>query len=209
MQHAPSFADVQNVKRHAKTLKATHPELPHGKRLDLAAADLLGVRSYHELSRRFKAVIDQHLEIPEGLNVVAYCRYCHFRFAPELKEDQLEHREFHERIMEAEERCGFRPMTAVQRDLQRLKGYDLVDRAAALEERVEGAILLLRAWFDSSFANAIDAGQWRKHPSFEQFAAMMNPYVEERYPELAPVLAQRFGRISGVIPLGQNYWPLK
>ena len=209
MQHAPSFADVQNVKRHAKTLKATHPELPHGKRLDLAAADLLGVRNYHELSRRFKAVIDQHLEIPEGLNVVAYCRYCHFRFAPELKEDQLEHREFHERIMEAEESCGFRPMTAVQRDLQRLKGYDLVHRAATLEERVEGAILLLRALFDRSFANAIDAGLWRKHPSFEQFAAMMNPYVEERYPDLAPVMAQRFGRIPGVIPLGQNYWPLK
>lgn len=209
MQHAPSFADVQNVNRHAKTLKPTRPELPHGKRLDLAAADLLGVRNYHELRRRFKAVIDQHLEIPEGLNVVAYCRYCYFRFAPELKEDQLEHREFHERIMEAEERCGFRPMTAVQRDLRRLKGYDLVHRAATLEERVEGAILLLRAWFDRSFANAIDAGQWRKHPSFEQFAAMMNPYVEEHYPELAPVLAQRFGRISGVIPLGQNYWPLK
>lgn len=209
MQHAPSFADVQNVKRHAKTLKATHPELPHGKRLDLAAADLLGVRNYHELSRRFKAVIDQHLEIPEGLNVVAYCRYCHYRFAPELKEDQLEHREFHERIMEAEESCGFRPMTAVQRDLQRLKGYDLVHRAATLEERVEGAILLLRALFDRSFANAIDAGLWRKHPSFEQFAAMMNPYVEERYPDLAPVMAQRFGRIPGVIPLGQNYWPLK
>lgn len=209
MQHAPSFADVQNVKRHAKTLKATHPELPHGKRLDLAAADLLGVRNYHELSRRFKAVIDQHLEIPEGLNVVAYCRYCHFRFAPELKEDQLEHREFHERIMEAEESCGFRPMIAVQRDLQRLKGYDLVHRAATLEERVEGAILLLRALFDRSFANAIDAGLWRKHPSFEQFAAMMNPYVEERYPDLAPVMAQRFGRIPGVIPLGQNYWPLK
>lgn len=209
MQHAPSFADVQNVKRHAKALKATHPELPHGKRLDLAAADLLGVRSYHELSRRFKVVIDQHLEIPEGLNVVAYCRYCHFRFAPELKEDQLEHRGFHERIMEAEESCGFRPMTAVQRDLQRLKGYDMVHRAATLEERVEGAILLLRALFDRSFANAIYAGLWRKHPSFEQFAAMMNPYVEERYPDLAPVMAQRFGRIPGVIPLGQNYWPLK
>jgi len=209
MQHAPSFADVQNVKRHAKTLKATHPELPHGKRLDLAAADLLGVRNYHELSRRFKAVIDQHLEIPEGLNVVAYCRYCHFRFAPELKEDQLEHREFHERIMEVEESCGFRPMTAVERDLQRLKGYDLVHRAATLEERVEGAILLLRALFDRSFANAIGAGLWRKHPSFEQFAAMMNHYVEERYPDLAPVMAQRFGRIPGVIPLGQNYWPLK
>lgn len=209
MQHAPSFSDVQNVKRHAKTLKATHPELPHGKRLDLAAADLLGVRNYHELSRRFKAIIDQHLEIPEGLNVVAYCRYCHFRFAPELNEDQLEHREFHERIMEAEESCGFRPMTAVQRDLQRLKGYDLVHRAATLEERVEGAILLLRALFDGSFANAIYAGQWRKHPSFEQYAAMITPYAEEHYFELAPVLAQRFGRLPGVIPLGQDYWPLK
>lgn len=209
MQYAPSFADVQNVKRHAKTLKATHPELPHGKRLDLAAADLLGVRNYHELSRRFKAVVDQHLELPEGRNGVAYCRYCGFRFAPELKEDQLEHREFHERIMEAEERCGFRPMTAAQRELQKTKGYDLVHRATTLEERVEGAILLLRAWFDRSFGSAIDAGLWRKHPSFEQYAAMMIPYVEERYPDLAPAMAQRFGRIPGVIPLGQNYWPLK
>lgn len=105
-------------------------------------------------------------------------------------------------------RSAFSGKTAAQRELQKTKGYDLVHRAATLEERVEGALLLLRAWFDRSFANAIDAGKWRNHPSFEQFAAMMNPYVEELYPELAPVLAQRFGRIPGVIPLGQTYWPL-
>lgn len=209
MQHTLTFADVQSVKRLAKQLKQAHPELPHGKRLDLASAELLGVRNYHELNRRFQAVIDQYLDSPSGPNAVAHCLYCDFRFAADLKDDQREHRENHERIMEVHEITGYRPGTYVERETLKKDGHSKARSAGPLEERIEGALLILRGWFDRSYHSSIDAGQWRKHPSFEAYVAMMVPYIEELLPELAPSLAQRYGRTPGVIAHGQTNWPLQ
>ncbi|AZC70564.1 hypothetical protein [Pseudomonas chlororaphis] len=209
MQYALTFADVQSVKRLAKQLKQAYPELPHGKRLDLAAADLLGLRNYHELNRRFQVVIDQYLDSPSGPNAVAHCLYCDFRFAADLKDDQREHREIHERIMEVHEITGYRPGTYVERETLKKDGYTKARGAGPLEDRIEGALLVLRGWFDRSYRSAIEAGQWRKHPSFEVYVAMMVPYIEELFPELAPSLAQRYGRTPGVIAHGQTNWPLR
>ena len=209
MQHAPTFADIQSVKRLAKQLKQTHPELPHGKRLDLAAADLLGLRNYHELNRRFQAVIDQYLDSPSGPNAVAHCLYCDFRFAADLKEDQQQHRQIHERIMEVHKITGYRPGTYVERETLKKEGYAKARSADSLEDRVEGALLVLRGWFDRSYRSAIDDGQWRKHPSFEAYVAMMVPYIEDLFPDLAPTLATRYGRTPGVIAHGQTTWPLQ
>lgn len=209
MQHAQTFADVQSVKGLAKQLKQTHPELPHGKRLDLAAADLLGLRNYHELNRRFQAVIDQYLDSPSGPNAVAHCLYCDFRFAADLKEDQQQHRQTHERIMEVHEITGYRPGTYVERETLKEKGYAKARSADPLEDRVEGALLVLRGWFDRSYRIAIEEGQWRKHPSFEAYVAMMVPYIEDLLPDLAPSLAKRYGRTPGVIAHGQTNWPLQ
>lgn len=208
MQHAPSFADVQSVKRLAKQLKQTHPELPHGKRLDLAAAELLGLRNYHELTRRFQAVIDQYLDSPSGSNAAAHCLYCDFRFAADLKEDQRQHREIHERIMEVQELTGYRPGTFVEREVLKREGNAKARSADSLEDRIEGVLLVLRGWFDRSYRSAIDDGQWRKHPPFEAYVAMMVPYIEDLFPELAPTLTARYGRTPGVIAHGQIHWPL-
>lgn len=209
MQHSPKFADVQSVKRLAKQLKQAHPELSHGKRLDLAAAELLRLRNYHELNRRFQAVIDQYLDSPSGSNAVAHCLYCDFRFAADLKEDQREHREIHERIMEVHEITGYRPGTYVERETFKKDGYTKARSVGPLEDRIEGALLILRGWFDRSYRNTIDEGQWRKHPSFEAYVAMMVPYIEDLLPELDLSLAQRYGRTPGVIAHGQTYWPLQ
>jgi hypothetical protein len=38
---------------------------------------------------------------------------------------------------------------------------------------------------------------------------MMVPYIEELFPELAPSLAQCYGRTPGVIAHGQTNWPLQ
>ncbi len=209
MQHALTFADVQNVKRLAKQLKQTHPELPHGKRLDRAAADLLGLRNYHELNRRLQAVIDQYLDSPSGPNAVAHCLYCDFRFAADLKEDQLQHRQIHERVMEVHETTGYRPATYVERETLKKEGNAKARSAAPMEERVEGALLVLRGWFDRSYRSAIEEGQWRKHPSFGEYVAMMVPYLEDLLPDLALPLAKRYGRTPGVIAHGQTNWPLQ
>ena len=209
MQHSLTFADVQSVKRLAKQLKQTRPELAHSKRLDLAAADLLGLRNYHELTRRFQAVIDQYLDSPSGSNAVAHCLYCDLRFAADLKEDQQQHRQTHERIMEVHEITGYRPGTYVERETLKKEGHAKAHSADSLEDRVEGALLVLRGWFDRSYRSAIDDGQWRKHPPFEAYVAMMVPYIEDLLPELAPSLAQRYGRTPGVIAHGQTNWPLQ
>lgn len=209
MKHTPSFADVQSVKRHAKALKSTHPELKHGKRLDLAAAELLGVRDYHELNRRFDAVIAQHLDAQDGPSAVAHCRYCDFKFAADLREDRLAHRKFHERFMEVEEATGYRPRTYVQRELLKKEGHARARGDTSVEMRVEGLLLVLQAWYDRSFANLIEDGTWRKHPSFDEYVAMLVPDLEERHPDLAPALVERFGRTPGVIPSGDSYWSPK
>ncbi|WP_454253952.1 hypothetical protein [Pseudomonas sp. Marseille-Q7302] len=205
MKHAPSFADVQSVKRHAKTLKSTYPEKKHGKLLDLAAAELLGVRNYYELNRRFDAVIAQHLDVQDGPNAVAHCRYCDFKFGADLREDRLAHRKFHERFMEVEEATGYRPRTYVQRELLKKEGHARARCDASVEVRVEGLLLVLQAWYDRSFASLIEEGKWRKHPSFGEYVAMLVPDLEESHPDLAPALIERFGRMPGVIPPGQSY----
>lgn len=209
MQHTPTFADVQNVKRLAKQLKQTHPELSHGKRLDLAAAELLGLRNYHEMTRQFQAVVDKYLDSPSGSNAVTHCLYCDFRFAADLKEDQQDHREIHQRIMEVHEITGYRPGTYVERETLKKDGHAKARNVGPLEDRIDGALLILRGWFDRSYRSAIEEGQWRKHPSFEVYVAMMVPYIEDMLPELAPFLAQRYGRTPGVITHGQTYWPLQ
>lgn len=207
MQPTPTFADVQNVKRLAKELKKTHPELPRGKLLDLATADLLGLRNFHELNRRFQAVVTQHVDVSNGPNSVAHCLYCDFRFAADLKEDQRMHRDHHERFMEVHEATGYRPGTFIEREILKEEGHKAANKSTSLELRVEGAEWVIRGWFDRSYHIAIAYGYWRKHPSFEEYVAMMVPYFEELHPDLGPSLATRYGRNPGVIVHGHTNWP--
>ncbi len=207
MQHTPTFADLQNVKRHAKTLKQSHPDLSHTKRLDRAAAELLGVRNFHELNRRYQTLIDQHLDSPGGACAVTHCLYCDMRFAADIKEDQKEHRKIHERFLDVEERTGYRPRTYVQREKLKQEGHTLANSAATLEERFEGVLMVLLGWFERSFHGLIAAGNWEKHPQFDSYVAMLAPTIEQVFPELAASIADRYGRTPGVIPRGQTNWP--
>lgn len=45
------------------------------------------------------------------------------------------------------------------------------------------------------------------HPSMA-YVAMMVPYIEDLFPDLAPTLAKRYDRTPGVIAHGQIHWPL-
>ena len=66
MEHPLSYADVERVKRRAKQLKSTFPELPHAKRLDKAAVELCGVRNFHELNRWFDQMITSEWTRPKA-----------------------------------------------------------------------------------------------------------------------------------------------
>lgn len=206
MKRTLTFADVQRVKHLAKQLKATAPELPHTKRLDLAAAELCGARNFHELNRWFDVVINQHVDTPDGSNSVSHCLYCDYRFAADLKLDQKLHRDFHERVMEAEEKLKYRPGTFVERELMKKDGYDEVSHGKEVADRVEGLLKVTRGWFDRSLHRAIDSGYWKKHPSFEAYVAMMVPELEILHSSLTPILVDRYGRTPGVIQEGEVCW---
>lgn len=107
--------------------------------------------------------------------------------------------------MEVHEITGYRPGTYVEREILKKDGHTKARSVGPLEDRIEGAL----GWFDRSYRNVIEEDQWRKHPSFEEYGAMMVPYIEDLLPELAPSLAQRYGRTPGVITHGQANWPLK
>ncbi|HFH3921555.1 hypothetical protein [Pseudomonas aeruginosa] len=110
--------------------------------------------------------------------------------------------------MEVHEITGYRPGTYVGRETLKKEGNAKARCADSLEDRIEGALLVLRGWFDRSYRSAIEDGKRRKHPSFDAYVAMMIPYIEDLLPDLAPALAKRYGHTPGVIAHGQTTWPL-
>lgn len=206
MKHILTFADVHRVKRLAKQLKTTTPELSHAKRLDRAAVELCGARNFHELNRWFDQVINQHVDMPEGPNSVSHCLYCDYRFAADHKPDQKSHRDIHERFMEAEEKLGYRPGTYAERERLKKDGYEKLSRRGDEIEGIDGLLMITRSWFDRSLHSAVAAGNWSKHPTFETYVAMMIPQLETMNSALAEVLAERYGRTPGIIAMGNTYW---
>lgn len=206
MKQTITFADVHRVKRRAKQLKSSAPELPHAKRLDKAAVELCGVRNFHELNRWVEQLINLHVDTPEGPHSVSHCLYCDFRFAADHRPDQKSHREIHERFLEAEEKMGYRPGTYTARERMKLDGYEQMHHKEHQAERMDGLLMVTRSWFDRSLHSAIGGGYWSKHPTFEEYVAMMIPHLETLDSALAAALEARFGRAPGIISKGNTYW---
>lgn len=206
MKHALTYADVHRVKRLAKQLKTTAPELPHAKRLDKAAVELCGSRNFHELNRWFDQLINQHVDTPDGPHSVSHCLYCDYRFASDHKPDQKSHRDIHERFMEAEEKLGYRPGTYTERERMKQDGYEQMRRKEHETGGIDGLLMITRSWFDRSLHSAVMGGYWTKHPTFEVYVAMMIPQLETMNSALAAVLAARWGRTPGIISKGDTYW---
>lgn len=208
MKYPLTLADIHSVKRHAKRLKVKFPELPHTKRLDMASVEVVGARSYHELNCNFEKVINQNLDVPDGPRSVSHCLYCDYRFAADYKPDQKTHREIHERFMEVSELLNYRPGTYVERERMKQDGYHQANHAEQIEDRVDGLLMIARAWFDRSFHDAVSDGYWKRHPSFEKYVAMIVPHLEAMYPAIAVIVVERYGRMPGLIPKGSTYWPM-
>lgn len=208
MKHALTYADVHRVKRFAKQLKKTNPELPHAKRLDQAAIELCGARNFYELNRWYDQLINKQVDTPVGPHSVSHCLYCDYRFAADHKPDQKSHRDIHERFMEVEEKLGYRPGTYAERERMKLDGYEQMRQKMHDADEVDGLLMITRSWFDRSLHSAITGGYWAKHPDFAAYVAMMIPQLETMNSAQAAVLASRFGRTQGVIPKGETYWYL-
>ena len=206
MQHTLSFAAVQQAKRHAKALKNTFPNLAHTQRLDKAAVELFGVRDYHELNKRYEQFINRDVDAPGGPNSISHCRFCDYRFAADVKEDQKLHRERHERFLEAVERLGYRPGSHMERKRLKQDGHHQASHSQVLADQVAGVLMVTRGWFDRSLSSAISGGYWKMHPNFDAYVAMIVPHLETIFQRQVAEIISQYGRTDGVIPKDDTYW---
>lgn len=198
-----SFSDVARVKREAKQLRSEHPDLSHGQRLDLASAKLLDVRGFHELKRHWEKSMSQHLV--EKASGVAACTFCGLEFVRGMASERNAHSKRHGTFEEAIGVLKYVPQHHAEREAGKAEGYELM-REAEAEKRFEGALLVLRAWFDRSLVSAISDSYWKAHPSFDQYVAYMAGNLDGFPQDVVDALAAKYGRKDGVIPRGRSYW---
>lgn len=204
MSTSISFADIERAKKHAKSLKSSHPHLTHAARLNRAAHELFRARDYHELSKWREATIAAHV-IDGDSGATATCSFCGFLFAPDIRTDQKQHRDRHDVFEKAFAALGSLPEQHHQREDRKRAGYQLLHEGRDSEERLAGALEVLRAWFDRSLESSIENSYWKKHPSFETYVSYMVgglTFAED----IRTKLENRFGRVDGVIKPERSYW---
>lgn len=198
-----SFSDIARVKREAKRLRSEHPDLSHSQRLNLAATKYFSVRGFHELNRYWEKTMSQY--VVEKAGGLAYCTFCGTEFVPGVATERNAHSKRHAAFEEAVDVLKYAPQHYAEREAGKAKGYDLLHDAGAAE-RLEGAVLVLRAWFDRSLVSAISDSYWKSHPSFEQYVSYVVGDLGDFSSETVNELVSRYGRQDGVIPPGRSYW---
>ncbi|WP_374344435.1 C2H2-type zinc finger protein [Azonexus sp.] len=198
-----SYADIARVKREAKKIRAEFPETSLMNCQSIAAQRLLGVRSFHELTRLREKTRLRDLAPSE--NGVTTCAICGLHFCMDDLEDVKAHRNRHDAYEEAVTVLGYAPQHYPEREARKKKGHLLAWEGATLDDQVDGALMVIRAWFDRSLDSAIDGGYWKQHPTYDTYVS----YVVDDLNfsgSVTSLLVQRFGRIDGVIPKGRSYW---
>ncbi len=198
-----SLKDVERVKKHAKSLKSTYPHLSHSVRLNRAAQELFRARSYHELAKWRETTIASYVT-DDG--AVAICKFCGLYFGPDIREDQQLHRKRHDVFEEALNALGRIPEQHREREDRKRAGYELIYEGNNIEERVNGALEILHAWFDRSLESSIENGFWKRHPKFEVYVSYMMGDLTQFPDDVRKVLEGRFGRQDGMIKPGHSYW---
>jgi len=204
MSTSISFADIERAKKHAKSLKSSHPSLTHSARLKRASQELFRARDYHELCKWRDATIAIHV-IDDDNGSTATCSFCGLHFAPGVRADQKLHRDRHGAFEEALAALGSLPEQYRQREDRKRTGYQLLHEGRDNEERLAGALEILRTWFDRSLERAIEDGYWQKHPKFEAYVSYMVgglTFAED----VRTTIENRFGRVDGVIKPEHSYW---
>lgn len=199
-----SLFDVQRLKKAAKQASKSSPSLSHAQALNQCAHALFGARNYHEFGAWRKTTVLKDV-VNEG-NGLAVCRFCGLRFATDIADDQLEHRSRHESWEEAVNALGYKPEHFAAREARKSAGYASMYDAPNPADAVDGALDVFRAWFDRSLCNAIDAGYWKQHPSFDKYVSCL--LAHDRYvpPAVHGLLAARFGVSPEVIATGTTDW---
>lgn len=199
-----SFSDMLRVKREAKQLRTIHPDIPHNKLLSQAATALFGVRGFHELIKLREQTINEHLIATESL---AKCNFCGLEFCPDIADDRKTHQTRHNAFEEATGVLNYIPKQYADREASKKSGYILMqDSDLGPEQQLQGALMIIRAWFDRSLDSAIDGQYWKQHPGFEQYITYIVGDLDSFPLPIVDALIQRYGQKDGLIPKGKSYW---
>ena len=204
MQNQITLRDIENLKKLAKQAKVRHPGLSHTQRLNLMAQHHLQARSYHEVRRWVARSLEQHYERKDG--GVVYCKLCRFSFVPGIAEDSTTHEKRHLNFEEALFSLGALPAAHATREQRKREAHNLIHSAPSPGEELAGVEQLVNAWYDRSLESAIGNGDWKKHPSLAEYAAMIVPTVEAWLRQSRALYLSKYGCNRGVIPEGQTTW---
>jgi zinc-finger of acetyl-transferase ESCO len=197
-----SFADTLRLKHEAKKLRSEFPSktLSHCKLI--VVQDLFGLRDLHEFNQLRKQSIERDLSHSGGL---ASCTFCGMEFCPAHAEDRKLHKARHDAFDEAISVLEYTPQLLKAREVSKRDGYLLLANANS-EEQKQGALMVMRAWFDRSLDAAINNGYWKKHPKFNDYISYIVGATPSFPAHVVALLKQQYGQTDGVIPKGGSYW---
>jgi zinc-finger of acetyl-transferase ESCO len=197
-----SFADTLRLKREAKKLRSAFPGKTLSHHQSIVVQNLFGLRDLHEFNQLRKQSIERHVSHSDGL---ATCTFCGMNFCPAHAEDRKLHKARHDAFEEAISALNYAPQLLDARDASKRDGYLLVANANS-EDQTQGALMVMRAWFDRSLDAAIDNGYWKKHPKFNSYISYIVGATPSFPAHVVALLKQQYGQTDGVIPKGGSYW---
>lgn len=198
-----SYADISRVKREAKNIRKESPDTPLMNCQSIAAQRLLGVRNFHELTKLREKTRLRDLALSE--DGTATCTLCGLHFCLDIPEDVKAHQSRHDAYEEATIVLGYAPQHYPEREANKKKGHTLAWEGGSVNDQIDGALMVMRAWFDRSLDSAIDGGYWKQHPKFETYVSYVVGDVNFTESVIS-LLIQRYGKLDGVIPKGLSYW---
>ncbi|RQA86862.1 hypothetical protein IPC475_28675 [Pseudomonas aeruginosa] len=101
---------------------------------------------------------------------------------------------------------GALPAAHATREQRKREAHNLIHSAPSAGEELAGVEQLVNAWYDRSLESAIGNGDWKKHPSLAEYAAMIVPTVEAWLRQSRVLYLSKYGCNRGVIPEGQTTW---
>lgn len=136
---------------------------------------------------------------------ITTCPYCHLMYDDSSSADSRKHNRRHRKYHEAETELGWLPKAYEVQEALKSRAHEKL-RSSDSDQQYSGALDLLHAHFDRSLEASIDRDDWRRHPTFSEYVAMM-----DYHPEIVPrnVMARlhaEYGRDSETIPIGESYW---
>lgn len=204
MQHQITLRDIEQIKRLAKRAKTSHADLSHAQRLNLIAQEHYRARSYRELRQWVARSLESHYELKDS--GVIYCKLCRFTFVPGIAQDTITHEKRHLKFEDALFSLGVLPAAHATREQRKLEAHAQIHSAPTAVEELAGVEGLVNAWYDRSLESAIGNGDWKKHPSLAEYAAMIFPTVESWLQQSRALYLSKYGCYRGVIPEGQTTW---